>query len=484
MKYCIEPKIGREYDVVVCGGGTAGCFAAIAAAREGASVLLIERSFTIGGMLTAGEAGITKFTEHCKDIETYNREVIEVLSTDPKKVQVAGGIPHEYCMRMIRAGGALGTNGECGSYIFTDRVCAQLTLIDMLQEAGVTVLYDTRVCLVNKDNDTVRSIVVINKEGFTEYPAKCVIDCTGDADAAALAGVEYSLGASAEDVAEGGAAECGQLQFCGVMYRVGGVDFEKLFAYLDQNPEKFRVQGMGQMTLEMVKERHRRGEMAVFCLHLVNPETGAKGAFQVYNVPEEGGAILLSTNGLSDLNRYACNPLNASELSAGQEHLLHGALKFTEWVRAAYPGFENVRVTYVPDIGVRESRHIVGQYKLTALDVMLSREFEDSIACGGHSVDMHPRPKEVENMVMDHWRFRIPYRTMVPAKVKNMLVAGRCISASRIASGAIRPTVQCMAMGEAAGVAAAMCAKANVSPSDIDVQKLRETLRRNGAVTD
>ena len=482
MIYSIETKAGKSYDVIVCGGGTSGVIAAIAAAREGASTLLIERSFSVGGMLTVGEAGITKFTEHCKDLGTYKSELIDRLATDPRSVQVVGGIAHEYCMRMIKSGGALGTNGECGSYIFTDRYASQLALIDMLKEAGVEVLYDTRVCLVNKDGDAVRGVVVVNKEGFTEYPAKCVIDCTGDADVAALAGVDYVLGASEDDVADGGATAVGQLQVCGVMYRVGGVDFERLFAYLDENPEKFRVQGMGQMTLDEVKQRHRNGEMAVFCLNLTNPESCAQSAFQVYNVPEAGGAILLSFNNLSDCNLYLCNPLNASELSAGQEHLLHGAHKFTELVRESYPGFENVRVTYVPDIGVRESRHIVGKYKISMLDVLLGRDFEDSIACGGHSVDVHPKPKEVQDMVMDHWRFHIPYRVMLPERVENILVSGRCISASRVAFGAIRPTAQCMALGEAAGTAAAMAVRENLPCGDIDVQKLRARLIENGAI--
>ena len=139
-------------------------------------------------------------------------------------------------------------------------------------------------------------------------------------------------------------------------------------------------------------------------------------------------------------------------------------------------------MTYVPDIGVRESRHIVGKYKINALDVMLGRDFEDSVACGGHSVDMHPRPKEIENMEMNHWRFHIPYRVMVPEKVENLLVAGRCVSASRVASGAIRPTAQCMALGEAAGIAAAMCAKAGITPAQLDVHALRRTLTENGAI--
>jgi len=266
------------------------------------------------------------------------------------------------------------------------------------------------------------------------------------------------------------------------MYRITGLDFEELFAYLDEHPEKFRVQGMGQMSYDEVKKRHRGGEMAVFCLALNNPTTGEDSYFQVYNTPEKSGAILLSFNSCSDLNRYECNPLNAAELSAGQDHLLHGAHKFTELIRESYPAFKNARVCYVPDVGVRESRHIIGEYKLSMLDVILGRDFEDSIACGGHSVDVHPRPKEVQDMDMNHWRFHIPYRVMLPKKVENLLVAGRCISASRVASGAIRPTVQCMALGEAAGTAAAMSIKDNVSCRELDVSKLRERLIENGAI--
>lgn len=482
MKYSIEAKTGKEYDVVVCGGGTSGVIAAIAAAREGASTLLLERSFNVGGMLTVGEAGITKFTEHCKDIDVYNREVIDTLSSEPKSVQVVGGIPHEYCMRMIRSGGALGTNGECGSYVFTDRYCAQVTLVDMLREAGVDVLYDTRVCLVDKEGNTVVGVVAVNKEGFTEYRAKCFIDCTGDADVASLAGVECVIGASDEDVKEGGATNIGQFQTSGVMYRVSGVDFERLFSYLDENPEKFSVQTIGQMTLNQVKKLHRQGETAVFCLKLDNPKTGKKSGFQVYNTPEKGGAILLSFNTCTDYNYSECNPLDAKELSDGQNHLICGAQKFTELVRASYPGFENARVSYVPDIGVRESRHIVGKYKISTLDILLGRDFEDSVACGGHSVDIHPLPKEVVDMEMNHWRFHIPYRVMIPEKVENLLVAGRSISASRIASGAIRPTAQCMALGEAAGVAAAMAAKDSITPADVNVNKLRQKLTENGAI--
>ena len=116
--FTVEAKSYERYDVVVAGGGTAGCFAAIAAAREGKRTLMIERTFTPGGMLTVGEAGITKFTEHCKDVGKYKSEVLDVLATEPERVQVVRGLAREFSRRMLNSGVALGTHGEPGSYIF------------------------------------------------------------------------------------------------------------------------------------------------------------------------------------------------------------------------------------------------------------------------------------------------------------------------------------------------------------------------------
>jgi len=483
MKYSVEAKQGKAYDVVVCGGGTAGVMAAIAAGREGASVLLVERTFSVGGMLTVGEAGITKFTEHCRDHELYKTEVLDVLSSEPEKVQVVRGIPREYCMRMIAAGGALGTGGDCGSYIFTDRYCAQITLIDMLKEAGADVLYDSRVCMVNMDGNILRGVVVLNKEGFTEYGAKCFIDATGDADVAALSGVEYHNGASAADVAEGGARAVGQFHPFGCMYRVRGVDFDRVFDYLGENPDRYKLQPFGIMAYENARDSFYRGEMSIFDIWIdnISDPNGPRQRVQVYTLPARDEAILMGPG-----TTHVSGPtdgLNARDVSDGQDQLLHAAVLMTEKMRT-FPGFENAYVCYIPDVGVRETRHIVGKYVLTGMDVMRGTDFEDSIACGGHPIDISPRPKEIEELTekMNHWRFHIPYRIMVPEKVENLLVTGRCVSATRLGSGAIRPTAQCMAMGEAAGVAAAMAAKGGVTPADVDVKALRETLVKNGAV--
>ena len=485
MKYTIEAKQGKEYDVIVCGAGTAGVVAAIAAGRQGAQVLLIERSFHVGGMLTEGNAGITKFTEHCKDMEQYKREVIDVLGSDPKSIQVAGGIAREICMRLIAKGGASGTNGDLGSYVFTERYAMESELLDMLAECGVEILYDSKACLVDMDGNTLKKVVVANKEGFVEYSAKCFIDSTGDADVAVLAGVEYSLGANEEDMREGGAKKIGQMQPMGTMYRVEGVDFERLFEYFETHPG-FTYQTCALQNFENIKESYKKGEMCCFCVPISNPDPVSgkdhpRVLVQIYVTPSKSGAILLSFGPTH--NCFVGDGTNPRQLTRGQNLLVKGAIEITEILRKEYPaGFANAKVTHVPDIGVRETRHIVGKYKMTAIDVMSGREFEDSIGCGGHHIDTDTAPDEVRRMGMSHWRYHIPYSIMLPERVKNLLVAGRAVSATKLASGTLRVTVSCMQMGEAAGVAAAMAAKENCSPDEIDVQAMRKILIDGGAI--
>lgn len=489
MNYTIEVKSGKEYDVIVCGAGTAGVIAAIAAGRQGARVLLIERSFHIGGMLTDGNAGITKFTlTYNRDIEKTRKFVTDVLATDPKSVQVAGGIPHEFCMRLIKSGGAAGTNGDCGAYVFTERYAAEAMLLDMLREAGVDILYDSRVCVVDMEGDTLRKVVVANKSGFVEYSAKCFVDSTGDADVAALAGVEFSLGANQRDVEEsGGRVKLGDLQECGTMYRVDGVDFEGLFEYFETHPG-FTWQACALMTFDEIKERYAKGEMCCFSVPITNPDPETKEArprvlVQIYVDPSHKGATLLSEGRGEQSNTYFGNGVDAESLSDGQIKLTYGALAVTEILRREYPaGFANARVVQIPAIGVRESRHIVGKYTINAMDVMLCRDYEDSIGGSAHHIDGPGVTDEMRKIKMERWMFHIPYRIMVPEKVKNLLVAGRAASSTKVASGAIRVSVCCMEMGEAAGVAAAMAAKEGISPDEIDVSALRKTLADGGAV--
>ena len=288
----VPVKQGDSYEVIVCGGGTAGCIAAIAAARAGAKTLLVERTFTVGGMLTLGNAGITKYIEHCRDVEIYKHEVLDVLQTDPRSVQIAGGLAREFADRLIASGGGLGTHGQAGSYVFPDRYAAQFLLIDMLEEAGVAVLYDTCVVDVKLHGCAINGVIVHNKEGFTQYPAQRVIDATGDADVAALAGVPFSKGVTQADLDEGCGNHLGEMMHFGSMFRVNGVSMSALFAYLKRSPQRFMVHQFGVMSLENAIQSHQAGEMSVFRV-LVDDGTGQMKPVQVYNTPTEGEVILL-----------------------------------------------------------------------------------------------------------------------------------------------------------------------------------------------
>lgn len=474
--YSIEALIGEKYDVIVCGGGTAGCTAAIAAARTGARTLMIERSFAPGGMLTIGNAGITKYTVHYTEKEAYRDQVLRQLGEHPEKVQIAGGIAKEYSDRMMASGGALGTDGQAGSYVFTDRYEAQWTMMDMLEEAGVQVLYDSKVCRVSMDGNRITGVLVFNKSGFTEYPAGIVIDATGDADVAAMAGAEYVVGVTEEDMEEGCGTFLGQVLHDGSMFRVRGVDRKRLLNYLKENPERFIVHEFGVMMQDDVEDSEARGDMAVYRLWLDLPD-GRKVPMQVYNAPASDEVVLLPGN-----QKILIDGLNAMEISEAQGRLWKIIRDTLDHVKKTVPGFENARMSFLPDIGIRETRRIVGDYRLTGKDLLDGVDFADSIGCGGHPVDIGPLREDILNHHYENWRFHMPYRIMLPKGIENLLVAGRSVSASRMASGSIRPTVQCMILGEAAGTAAALSVRDGVTCRQIDVRKLRKILIENGAV--
>lgn len=474
--YNIGVNIGEKYDVIVCGGGTAGCAAAIAAARAGVRTLLIERSFSVGGMLTIGNAGITKCTVHYSEAQRYRDNVLKTLGEYPEQVQVAGGIVKEYCHRMMDNGAALGTEGQVGSYVFTDRYESQFTMMDMLDEAGVEILYDSRVCQVSMEDNKIVGVVVFNKSGFTEYPADRVIDTTGDGDVAVMAGADFVIGATPEDIKEGCGSFVGQLLDYGSMYRVRNVDINKLLEYLQKNPEKYRVHPFGVMMIENVIKSAAVGDMFVFQM-IVDMPDGSKNALQIYNAPASDEVILLPGK-----QGVIVNGLDAMALSNGQTILWKKVRESFECFKKIIPGFENARISFLPDIGVRETRRIKGDYWLTGMEVLEGKNYEDSIGCGGHPVDMGPIKENIKNNQYENWRFHMPYRIMLPKGIENLLVAGRCVSASRTASGCIRPTVQCMVLGEAAGTAAAQSIKENVSCREIDIKKLREKLIENGVV--
>ena len=465
----LTAKVGELYDVIVCGGGTAGCIAALAAARNGASVLLLESGYYLGGMLTQGNAGLTKYVMHGIDSEEQYRINLE-LKIHPENVQIVGGIPLEITQHLINSGDAIGNYGTGASYVYPDVHALKTYFFQILRNAGVKILLHSRVIQVLKEEDSISGIVYSNKEGIFMAPCKYVIDTTGDGDVSALAGVNYYIGSSEHDsVVKDGLLPVGILQQPGSMYRIGGVDFDRLINFLKENPDRFQTHVFGHMGLEEFFESYEKGEAIVaFC------KLGENERFQIYNNPKKG--IMVGCTGISS----GLNGVIADELTQAEYEVLVVASEQLKRIKREYPGFENAFIVDVPPAGIRESRHIMGEYLLTIRDILTNKDYEDCIGLSSHPVDIYPLPNECKDIKPPAraW-FRLPYRCLVAKGIDNLLLAGRLISATREASGCTRPTECCMVTGEAAGTAAAILSKNETKAKEIDIKVLRDTLKKN-----
>ncbi len=467
----VQPPV----DVLIAGGGTAGVVAAIAAARGGAKVRLVERSHLLGGMMTGGNCGLTLFTVYDKREDEY-REIISQLREPggtPGAVHIAGGIPMEITRRLLDTGAAVGTAGTAGSYVITSQVEFAHLLATMMQESGVEVLLHSLIVDVIKGGEAVSAVVVENKSGRQVLPAQVFVDATGDGDVAAKAGVPFVVGVGEGEPCAVDGMPVGSMHEMGVMFRMGNVDFERLFAHLREHPggrEQFTVQSVAQQSLEEAYDSIRNGEMATFEVRV------GETLHHFYNSPLPGVVTL-------GCPCYDGDGLDADDLTRGQLALFERVREQAEQLREHLPGFEDSYVLELPPIGVRETRHIQGDYVLTIEDILARKSYPDTIGRGSHPIDAGKLPDDLKAAATeDHWYFEIPYRCLIARGIDNLLVAGRCISATHEASGCTRPTVQCMITGQAAGAAAAMSASRGVTPRELDPGALCAQLARDGVV--
>ena len=473
--YVVETraKVLSPMDVVVSGGGTAGVVAALAAARGGAKTMLIESKGFLGGMMTGGNAGLTMYIKYSGRPEEHDADM-KCLANDPKALHVAGGIPMEITKRLLAEKVALGNAGTVAGYLFTNSENFKRILVEMMEEAGVKLRFHTMVVDVVKSGQTLEGVVLESKSGREVVPARQFIDATGDGDVCVRAGAQYMVGVTKEDFCAAN-GQIGKMTNMGVMFKVGNVDFDKLFAFLGEHREHFKRQSVAGFTYEQALERYQHGEMACFC---IAPPNGYPASFQVYNLPDKGGATLCCPC-IADLD--GCN---ADDLSRAECLMAKMLSRWMEGIRQV-PGFGQAFLLQVPEMGVRETRHIQGDYLLGLMDIYKQKSFEDCIGFGAHPIDTHPRPEWLNDPKTNYpsrWFFQIPFRSLLVAGLENLLVAGRCISATHEAFGCIRPTVQCMIIGEAAGTAAALACTRNLPLRQIPIEDLRATLKANGVL--
>lgn len=451
MKTIKEPAreiaVRAEADVLVVGGGPSGIMAAEAAAKDkNLKVMLIESRGYLGGNLTIG---------------------LPILSfLGPKGNQVIRGAAQKFIDR-LRAKNAAGEHKRCKNHMsltIIDPEEVKTTAWEIMDEAGVNVLCYTFVSDSIVENGEVKGVIIESKAGREAILAKSVIDCTGDGDVAFRAGVECHKGDK-----EGG------MQPPTLMYSMRGVEIQKLRDAICNEPQKYDMD-------VMPPEQFRTGHFITVGLRGCIKEAQEAGL----DIPV---ARTILITGLKEdeiwVNMTRVNGVDSTlpeSYTKGEHDARKQMYVVAEYLRRFVPGFEKAWIeTVAPFMGIRESRVIVGKYVMTAEDILQQKHFNDVIAVAGYPVDIHHAKGGDCTMLFCDDAYDIPYRVLVPEKIENLLVAGRCSSMNHEAMAATRVMSTCMALGEAAGTAARIALAAGVKPSQVDVAEVQKALLANGA---
>jgi hypothetical protein len=442
--------LAADADVLVCGGGTAGAVAAIAAARAGAKVLIVEQLGLLGG--TQSAAWVTPMMPN---------KILEESLTH--------GINDEIIHRAAKLDPP--PTEKSGDLLWFNPVTLAFVLDDMAAEAGVRVLFHTFISDAVVEGDTITGIVIENKSGRQRINARVIVDCTGDADVAVYAGVPTVSG-DPED---------GHNQPMSLRFALAGVDQERAAAFMADElgmacyarPPLFEI-GTGEAKNTplgpLIQEAIAAGVL----------EEDDLGYLQFFSMLGRPGELAFNCPRISGLSSTSAWDLSLAQ-QIGRQKIRRIATFFKKYIR----GFENSYIgTVAPMVGVRESRRIVGDYTLTEEDFLNEARFPDSVARNSYPIDIHS-VKNKSGIVMKHLPkghyHEIPYRCMLPQKVENLIVAGRCLSATFAAQAAVRIQQNCRALGEAAGIAAAMAVESKIPVRNIDTDELRRRLNAQGA---
>jgi glycine/D-amino acid oxidase-like deaminating enzyme len=435
-------------DVLVVGGGPGGIAAAIASARNGAETTLVERFGYLGGNLTAGLVGPC-MTSYSLDGQT--QLIKGIYEEMVERMEAHGGAVHP---RHIPAGSPYSGFIVYGHDKVTpfDPEAVKFVALDMCREAGVRLRFHTFVADTLVDQNRVTGVVAASKSGLEALTAQVTVDCSADGDVAARAGAAFEIGRD----------EDGLMQPMTLFFRVKHVDDAVVEEYVQSNSEDYRP------FASIVAKAREAGEFSI-------PRKGV-GLYKTL----EPGVWRVNTTRLHALDGTKVEDLTEAEIR-GREQITELLAFFRNWL----PGFENVQLyDTAATMGVRETRRIVGEYTLTLEDLANATHFDDVIGMCGYPVDIHSPTGDgggADGRLPTANIYEIPYRSLVPRDIDGLLVAGRAISATHEALGAVRVMPPVFAMGQAAGTAAAMAIEWGVEPRAVPVPQMQELLVRQGA---
>lgn len=446
-----------ETDVLVVGGGPAGLGAALGAADAGAKVMLAERYGFLGGNATAGLVltSASYYTSPHLLREPPTSEVtLFPIDHGPGK-PVIGGVLAKIVDRLVKAGGAFAPSKKTGFMVPFDPEVLKLETLEMLDSAGVELLLQSFASGVLMEGNFVRGVIFETKSGPLVAKAKVVVDCTGDGDIGAFSGAPFQVGRSQDHL----------VQPMTLMFLMENFMLGKFKAFVAANPDEWHgVAGLNSL----VHEAGLKGELNV-----------PRDDVLFFGGVREGTVLVNSTRILNTLGTDVWD-LTRAELEGRRQ-----VAQLTRFFRKYVPGFETA---YVQQSGitacVRESRRIIGEYKLNAKDVLDAHKFVDDIALGTYPIDLHnPIGKgTILKKVKPGDAYGIPLRCLVPLKVENLLIGGRCISGTHMANASYRTMPICVATGHAAGVCAAVASRSNQTSRQVKATDVQRELLRQGAI--
>lgn len=437
------------YDTIIAGGGVAGVAAAAASARLGARTLLIERYGFLGGLATAGL--VNPFMTHC---------------TSTGKPLISGFFD-ELRSRLSDLQGIEGNT--------FDSEAMKFALQEMALEAGVEMLLHTWISGVIMDGRSVVGIRVVNKSGESEIAAARIVDATGDGDIAAAAGALYESG-----------GDGGLPQAMTMMLDVGGVNLPEALAYARDFPDQMRFP---KLPPDADPEDLARSIVSVAGFYDLVARAKERGEYPLpgdlifFISRPRRGEVVFNTTHIGGVAGTDAEGLTLAEIEGRRQ-----AAALVRFLKRYVPGFkDSYLVRTATQVGVRETRRIIGEYVFSVEDIVSARKFDDAIARLAYSVDVHSGKGDGYTRAEERvpgpaappagdW-YEIPYRCLVPLEVENLLVSGRCVSSTQDGHGAIRIIPCCMAMGQAAGAAAALSISENVPPRLLNPQSLIRALR-------
>lgn len=447
----------KEYDVVVVGAGPGGLAAALAAARNGAKVLLAEKNGYLGGNMTIG------------------LPLLGFLDKDGNKV--IGGIADEFVKDMQNYQTAYGPAATAhrwcpqhNSVTLYDHELFKIVALKKIIEAGIDYLFHVEVESVNVDNAAMKEIVLAGKGWKIHVKAKIFIDGTGDGDMAYLTGASY--------------LKQDQLQPPTMMFTLAGVEMEELFDYIEKNPDEMAASPTVDLASGYNAEYFRK-----------DPNWVLVGLAKLYKKLRAEGKMPVNRENIIIINSLLPGEVHMNctrhqgtdgsdvfSLTRAEGEAYLQIEEFVKCLQQYVPGFEKCYIAQIyPSMGIRETRKFSGIRTLTEQDVTTANVPDDTVGIGSYSIDIH-EANGLSTIFTKIKPYGVPYGIAVSDEIEGLMFAGRCASMDAVAMSSARVMPICMIIGEAAGVGAALAVKQGISPKDVDVQEVRRILKESGVI--